>query len=338
MRALVLPRTGLDHLAPGSLPPPEPGRGQVRIKVEAAGLNPVDVMLINDGHPKWTYPVVPGLDACGIVDEVAEGLSVVDEDRLIPGTRVVFHGDVRRCGAFAQYVVADALTVAVVPPSVDPVAAAALPCAGMTAFEAIRRRLHVAPGDVLLVSAGAGGVGGFAVQLGARAGARVIASASKANHARLRELGASDTIDYHDGDVAAQVLDMTNGAGVDAIVDAVSAESAAALMPTLVHGGGIACVAGPAGFDSVKAFTTAPSIHEIALGAAHAVGGTQQRLRLRTMLDELLALVASGRLEPMVSRTFPLDEVPAALAELAGGHVRGKLVGIVENREAPSQG
>jgi NADPH:quinone reductase len=136
-------------------------------------------------------------------------------------------------------------------------------------------------------------------------------------------------LDYHAEDVAARVRELTGGRGVDAIVDTVSAESATANLALLAYGGGIACVAGRADIDRIAPFTVAPSTHEIALGAAYSHGDDRARRRLSTMLAELLARTASGRLDPMVRRTIRLDEVPRALAELATRHGSGKLVALL---------
>lgn len=323
MRALVLTAPGsFDHLAQAEVPVPEPGPGQVRVRVEAVGLNPVDAWLVlGEGEPSWDWPHIPGLDVAGVVDAVGPEVT-----GLAVGDRVANHGDLRKPGGLAEWVVVDALTAARIPDGLDAVTAAALPCAGMTAYQAVVRRLHVGPDDTVLVTAGAGGVGGFAVQLAALAGARVIATASAANHDRVRALGASDVIDYRSEDVAARVHELTAGRGVDGVVDTLGGDSATANLRLLVFGGGIACVAGRAELSAIEPFTIAPSVHEIALGAAHAHGDLAARRHLSSDLEVLLRLVAEGRLAPMVERVLPLADTPAALAALAGRHVSGKLI------------
>ncbi|MER5753851.1 zinc-binding dehydrogenase [Streptomyces sp. NPDC002088] len=322
MRALVLDRPGApETLRLSDLPVPEPGPGQARVKVEACGLNPVDYQVAAEGHPDWTWPHVLGLDVAGTVDAVGEGVTGVH-----PGQRVVFHGDLRRPGGFAVYALADTTTLATVPDTIEWAVAAGLPCAGMTAYQAVVRRLVVTAGDTVLVTGGAGGVGGFAVQLAARAGARVITTASARNADRVRELGADEVVDYRTEDVAARIRDLTDGRGVDGVVDTVSPESATANLSLLVHGGGLASVAGRPDLTVVAPFTIAPSVHEIALGAAHSHGDERPRADLSAMLGELLTLVADGHLDPMLSRTLPLSEVPSALGQLSERHVRGKLV------------
>ncbi|MFE6892041.1 zinc-binding dehydrogenase [Streptomyces sp. NPDC057694] len=325
MRALVLDRPGgPDTLRIAELPFPEPDVGQVRVKVAACGLNPVDYQLARDGHRDWTWPHVLGLDVVGTVDALGPGVTGA---RL--GARVAVHADLRRPGGFAEYAAVDAAALAEVPAGVDAVTAAALPCAGMTAYQAVVRRLHIGKDDTVLVTGGAGGVGGFAVQLSARAGARVLATASAHNADLVRALGADEVIDYRTQSVPERVRELTGGRGVDAVVDTVGPESATAYLRLLAHGGGLAAIAGRPDLTAVEPFTMAPSVHEIALGAAHSHGDTRARADLSAMLTELLSLTAQGHLDPRVMRTLTLDEVPSGLTELAGRHVRGKLVAAV---------
>ncbi len=324
MRALALPGPGepssvvLTHL-----PDPVPAAGEVRIAVRACGLNPVDVQTMRRGNPAWQHPHVLGLDVAGTVDAVGD-----DVDELRVGDKVAFHGDLRRPGGLAEVGVTDAACVAKIPAGLTFAEAAALPCAGMTAYQAVHRRLHVRPKDVVLVSAGAGGVGGFAVQLAHLAGATVIAVASAANHDYLATLGADRCLDYAGDEVVAKVRDLTEGRGVDGIVDAVSGQNASSLVPLLAHGGGVVSIAGRASADAVEPFTTAPSVHEIALGAAHSHGDVRARHDLARMLDDMMSMVDAGVLDPTVTETVAWDDVPAAWDRLAGRHVRGKIVAL----------
>ncbi|MFJ8201041.1 zinc-binding dehydrogenase [Streptomyces sp. NPDC096152] len=322
MRALVLDRPGPpDSLHPTGLPVPEPGPGQVRVRVEACGLNPVDYQLAAAGHPDWSWPHVLGLDVVGIVDALGEGVTGTQV-----GQRIAYHGDLRRPGGFAEYALAHAAVVTAVPSALDAVSAAALPCAGMTAYQAVMRRLRLGKGETVLVTGAAGGVGGFAVQLAALCGARVIATASARNADHVLGLGATEVIDYRSQDVANRVRQLTGGRGVDAVIDSVGPGSATSNLGLLTYGGRLAAVAGRPDLDSVPAFALAPSVHEIALGAAYTHGDERARADLAAMLADLLALAADRRLDTMLARTIALEEVPAALTELAGRHVRGKLV------------
>ncbi|MFC9686426.1 zinc-binding alcohol dehydrogenase family protein, partial [Streptomyces sp. NPDC056948] len=167
MHALVLDRPGTcDTLRPADLPTPEPGPGQVRVEVEACGLNPSDYQRAAYGIPEWEWPAVLGLDVVGIVDAVGEHVTHVR-----PGQRVAYHGDIRERGGFAEYSLADATVLAPVPDGLEPATAAALPSAGLTAYQAVVRRLGVGKGDTVLITGGAGGVGGVAGQHAPQSGA-----------------------------------------------------------------------------------------------------------------------------------------------------------------------
>ncbi|WP_434992610.1 zinc-binding dehydrogenase [Arthrobacter sp. Ld5] len=323
MRALLLDRPGPpSSLHLGEVPRPEPGIGEVLVRVDAVGLNPVDYQIASGGHPSWTYPHIPGLDIAGVVQGTGDG----PDARMPAGTRVVWHQDLRRPGGLADFVTAPADVLAVVPPRIGMTVAASLPCAGMTAYQAVVRRLRVRRGQSALVQGAAGGVGGFAVQLLTAAGARVTATASPSNHAYVGGLGATTVLDYRRADLDAALRAATAGRGFDAVVDAVSPASAAQGLLLLHHGGGLASVAGRASLDAVEPFGIAPSLHEIALGAAYTHGDDGDRADLAGMLTELLRLVDEGTLNPLPIETVRLADAPDSLARLAGRHVRGKIV------------
>ncbi|WP_394617277.1 zinc-binding dehydrogenase [Lentzea sp. JNUCC 0626] len=322
MRALVLDQPGTcDALRLADLPIPEPEAGQVRVRVEACALNPSDYQRAAYGISEWEWPAVLGLDVVGVVDAVGEGVR-----RVGVGQRVAHLGDIRVRGGFAEYTLADASVLATVPDGLEPAAAATVPAAGMTAYQAVVERLRVGRGDTVFVTGGAGGVGGFAVQFAARAGARVITTASARNTAHVKALGAEEVVDYRTEDVSARVRELTGGRGVDAVVDAISSGSATSNLAVLAPGGGLASIAGRPDLTTVPPFGLAPSVHEIALGSAYLLGDDRGRARLGTVLTGLLALLAEGELDPMLARAIALEEVPDALVELSGRGVRGKIV------------
>lgn len=323
MRALLLDRPGPpSSLRLGEVPRPTPGVGEVLVRVDAVGLNPVDYQIASGGHSAWTYPHIPGLDIAGVIQDTG----CAPDGRVPAGTRVVWHQDLRRPGGLAAFVTAPVDVLAVVPPRISMTVAASLPCAGMTAYQAVVRRLQVRRGQYALVQGGAGGVGGFAVQLLAAAGARVVATASPSNHAYVCGLGAHTVLDYRRADLAAALRAATAERGFDAVVDTVSPSSAAQGLLLLHHGGGLAAVAGRPSLDTVEPFGIAPSLHEIALGAAYTHGDAEDRVELAGMLTELLRLVDEGTLIPLPIETVQLADTPDALDRLAQRHVRGKIV------------
>ena len=325
MKALLLDEPGTPStLRLGEVSDPVPGPGEVRVRVRACGLNPVDVGTAANGNPAWSWPHILGLDAAGDIDAIGEGVN-----GFTVGQRVVFHGDLRRNGGLAEFVVTRDDVVATIPDDVSYAQAAALPCAGMTAYQAVYRRLHLSAGQTILITGGAGGVGGFAIQLAHAVGARVITTCSPTARDRVLALGADEAIDYGNGDVPARVRELTSGRGVDAVIDTRSSESATANLGLLVHGGGLVFIAGRPDLGAVVPFTIAPSVHEIALGAAHSFGDAGARKDLAIMLEDLLSRVAAGTLNPMIEREVALGEAPEALESIAAGHSHGKSVVIV---------
>jgi NADPH2:quinone reductase len=322
MKALVLDAPGTpDTMYVAELAEPTTLPGQVVISVEACGLNPVDVSTAASGHPNWTWPHVPGLDVAGRISALGAGVTGWEL-----GDRVAAHHDLRVNGGFAEQVAVNDEVLAAIPDSVDSAQAAALPCAGMTAWQAIVSRLHTSAVDTVFITGGAGGVGGFAIQIAHSLGARVLTSCSPSAAERLHALGADETIDYNQGNIAEQVLALTNGRGVDGILDTRGSESATENLHLLAFAGGLVTIAGRPDISTIDPFTTAPSTHEVALGAAHSHGDTRARAQLAGDLSELMARVAAGKLDPMLTQKVPMDGVPAALTEIAGGHHHGKTV------------
>lgn len=321
MKAWLLQKPGSPDTLKGSdAARPEPGPGEVRVRVRAVGLNPVDYKLAAAGHPAWTYPFILGLDVAGIVDALGENVRT-----LQVGESVFYHGDLRRPGGLAEYAVAAAHAVSSIPTGLRFIDAAALPCAGFTAFQALRR-MHIQPGQTVLVHGGAGGVGGFAVQLAAREQARVLATCQQHHHEYVQALGATATVDYRTENVAERVMALTDGRGVDAIVDTVSAESATqGLTQLLAFGGQLAAVAGLPDLKQLpwgKCF----SVHEIALGAAHLLGGRVAQEDLARIGSTLAHEMVRGALRSTVSHVVPFEKAPEALSALQRGGHRGKTV------------
>jgi len=322
MRAMLVEKPGpLRSLRLGSAPLPEPGSGEVRVCVHAAGLNPIDWMLIMAGHEAWHYPQIPGVDGAGTIESLGAGV----EDLKI-GDRVSFFADMTRPGSFADFVTLAAETVARIPERLSFEAAAALPCAGMTAYYALHDRLRVARGQTILVWGASGGVGGFAVQLARIAGLRVIAAYSGHDRDYVLALGADEAIDWRNDGSRSMIAALTSGRGLDAILNVVGSERATADLELLAFEGAIACVAGLPDLGRLKAFTIAPSVHEIALGGLHRVASPAGRGRLRVMGEELAKLVVNGNIRPMLVETVAFERIPDALAQLQAGAIRGKVV------------
>ncbi|GAA1662888.1 NADP-dependent oxidoreductase [Kribbella yunnanensis] len=307
MRALVARRLeGPDSLELIETPLPEPGRGQVRIKVAAAAINPVDVLVATGDLVRYGIAVPReqfgiGWDVAGVIDATGPGVE------LAVGTPVVGLADLlaRSLKTHAEYVVLNADAIAVVPEGLDLVKASTLPLNALTAMKAIRR-LQLAPGGTVLVTGAAGGVGGFAVELAKHFGQTVIATAGEQDEDYVRRIGADHFVSRTDDLIAA--VHAIVPAGVDALVDAAVLELAA--QEAVRSGGQHAHLLVAAKPPALRGIT----VHQIAV---HADG---------VELAELVRLTAAGVLSTPVAGTYTLADAATAYKRLAKGGVRGRLV------------
>jgi NADPH:quinone reductase len=284
-------------------------------------LNPVDYKTGNGGNPNWTYPHILGLDSAGIVEEVG-----TDVTNVKVGDRVVYHGDLTKKGGFAEYGVTTAHTVSLIPEGISFEDAAALPTAGYTAYQALFHKMHASSGQTILVHAGAGGVGGFAIQLAQNAGLTVFTTASSANYEYVKGLGAVYAIDYREEDFVEKVMGITNGLGVNLVLDTVGRDNADKSLKALAFNGQIAFIAGPPNVNDAISFAHPLSFHQVALGSVHQSNNIDQQLKLAEMGDHMLSLLQEGKISALVEKIISLEEVPEALADLSTRRVKGKIV------------
>ena len=293
---------GPELLEVTDVPEPPLGPDVVMVEARAAGVNPVDYKIRQGGlvsrYP-CHFPLVPGWDVAGVVQAVGPAVP-----EFAPGDEVV--GYVRRdhiqWGTYAELVPAPVRTLAAKPPSLSWAQAAALPLAGLTAWQALTRALEVGHGDVVLVHAAAGGVGSFAVQLAQALGAGVIGTASEANHEHLRALGA-EPVAYGEGLV--ERVRSVAPEGVTAVLDLVGGEALDVSPQLLRKGGRLASVVDP--------------------GRVQKLGGRYWFVRPDPAdLAAVCGLVDEGRLAVHVERTFRLEQAADAHRLLEGGHMRGK--------------
>lgn len=322
MKALLLEEKGSwKEMKVQDIETPTPGPGEVLVKVHAAGLNPVDYKTGTNGNPNWSYPHILGLDAAGTIESVGEGVTEWSK-----GDRVLFHGDLRKQGVFAEYAVTTAHTISRIPDEVTFEDAAALPTAAYTAYQALFRKFPMNVLDTLLIHAGAGGVGGFAIQFAKQAGKTVYSTASQHNHEYVKSLGADEVIDYREEDVKARIMELTNGRGVDAVLDTVNRESATNSLDLIAYGGHLAHIAGAPDYTHITPFTRVISYHEVALAANHQQNDVVAERDLAQIGDDVLRMLAEGKIKSLLERTITLEEIPQALEELSERHVKGKIV------------
>ena len=314
MRAIAEERFG-GPIALMDLPAPEIGTGEVLIRVRAAGVNPFDWKVADralEGEREHRFPLILGFDAAGVVERVGAGVTELAEGDEVYGYlfKPVVGG-----GAYAEYVSAPATIVAKKPESIGFAEAAALPTSGLTAMDLVDAA-DPREGETAFIVGATGGVGSYAVQLTARRGARVIATARRAHEAFVRELGAAETIDHTTEDLAGAIL-VAHPEGIEAIIDVVSDREALGRIARLVKRGGRVA-------SSVYA-ADVESLAERSIDARNI--GMQPGAR---RLEELSRLVDAGEISVRLARTFPLERAPEALEESRLGHVRGKLVLLVD--------
>ncbi len=310
--------TAIDQWTFEEVKTPTPGEGQALIRVKTVALNPVDYKAPN--NPAWTFPHIPGVDLAGVVEQIGPGAEVKI------GDRVAIHTNLQRDGAFAEYALVDTRALALIPEDISFTEAAAILCAGMTAYEAIVQKMNTTGKETILIHAGAGGVGGIGIQLAKRLGLKVATTASTENHEWVKRLGADLAIDYKKENVTEVIRDWTNGRGADLIFNTVGRDEATADLGRLAFSGQLAFIAGGPDQSVVKPFTLSPSIHEVALAAAYASEDDRAIRNLGHMASELLKLVAAKELDPLVTEEIPATDIVKGLQRLSERHVRGKII------------
>lgn len=292
---------GPETLKVEDLPMPQPGHGEVRIRVLGASVNPVDYKMRNGGYlPREALPVTLGRDVAGVID--AEGPGV---EGLLVGDAVFAMLD-RDHGGYVEYVNQPAANCAPKPARLDFVQAAAVPLAGLTAWQGLFDHGGLEAGQRVLIHGAAGGVGHFAVQFARTRGATVIATCSGRDGDFVESLGASEAIDYHKERFEDRVQD------VDLVFDLIGGETQERSWAVLKTGGVLVSTLKEP--DQAKAAVKhARGLHYM----AHPDG---------RQLAEIGRLIDAGQVVPRIDRVFPLDEAAEAEAALEHDHVRGKIV------------
>lgn len=324
MKAVVCEKWGPpESLVVREVPDPRAMPGQVVIDVRAAGVNFPDVLVIENKYQfKPKLPFTPGGEVAGVVSEVGEGVTGLSVgDRVLATTGF---------GAFAERVVARAEGTFRIPDRMDFTTAACFLMTYGTSHHALVHRAALRPGETLLVLGAAGGVGLAAVEIGKLLGARVIAGASSSEKLETcREHGADELVDYTREDLKERVRELTGGAGADVVYDPVGGDlSEPALRATGWEGRFLVI-----GFASG---TIARIPLNLALLKGCQIVGVfwgafvgREPERFRDEVRELFSWFEEGRLRPLVSASYPLEEAGRALREMADRRVRGKVAVVV---------
>lgn len=327
MRAWQSADAGLSALALAKVPCPRPDRGHATIKVEAAALNFSDLLMI-DGRYQINppRPFTPGQEIAGTV--------------MVPGEGCALQAGQRVCGkvtwgGFAEYAVMRGDMAVAIPDGIAARTAVALPIAYTTAMVALTESTQTAAGETVLVLAAAGGVGLAAVEIAHALGARVIAAASSAEKATFaREHGADEVIDYSADGWSAKVKALTDGRGVDIIVDPVGGAATKEALRALAWKGRLLVV----GFASGEI----PQIpaNRLLLNRASAIGVYWNHDRdvemVARVTQALTAMLTSGAIRPHIGGAFPFTQLPQALTALAERRTAGKVILTLADKDASS--
>lgn len=328
MKAVYFEAGGtIDVLQYGEMEAPgECGSTQALVHVKAIGINPIDTKIraAPERFPV-SFPVIPGCDGAGIVQAVGNQVK-----NFKPGDAVYFSqpGFNQRQGTYAEYVMVDASLLALKPHSLSFEQAAAAPLVLITAWEALYDRARITDGQIVLIHAGAGGVGHVAIQLAKLAGARVITTVSNAEKANfVKRLGADQIIHYPTQDVIAEVLQYTDGKGVDIALDTVGADVLQSCFSCIKPYGDVVTILQPtkdtdwgeARKRNVRfslELMLSPVLMELDDAKCHQAD----------ILRQCAALFEQGCLTVEIAQTFDLSNAAAAQRYLEQNHPAGKLV------------
>ena len=285
-------------------PKPSPAADEVLIKVYASGVNPVD-WKIRAGLAQKKFPVnlplIPGWDVSGEIEEV--GSSILNFKK---GDEVYSRPDPTRNGTYAEYVVVKANQVNCKPKSIDHEKAAAVPLAGLTAWQGLFDFGKLEAGQKVLIHAASGGVGTFAVQFAKWKGAYIIGTASEENIDFLYDLGADEVIDYKTEKFENRVKE------IDLVFDLVGGDTQKRSLKVIKKGGKLITTVQPQNEEEAK------------LKGIHIEGFMAQSLPEE--LQQIADLIDSGKMKPVISQIFPLKEAAEAHRKIEAGHTRGKIV------------
>jgi NADPH2:quinone reductase len=319
MKAIQIRETGgPEVLELVELPIPQPGPGQVLMRVESTGLNFIEIYF-RKGIYKAALPLTPGSEAAGTVEELGPGVTGFAAGDAVASTGVL--------GSYAEYALVPAAQLVKTPAALAPEKAAAAMLQGMTAHYLVYSTYPLKAGDMALIHAGAGGVGLLLTQMAARLGARVLTTVSTPAKAELsREVGASDVILYNDQDFEAEVKRLTGGKGVDVVYDSVGKTTFEKSLNCLRPRGLLALFGASSGpvppFDLIQLsskgslFVTRPTLwHHIA---------TRSELEWRS--GDVLAWAAKGELKLRTEHIYPLANAAQAQIDMEARQTTGKIL------------
>ena len=329
MKAFVVERYGSNEgVRLADVPEPVPAAGEVLVRIHAASINPIDFKT-REGKVKailpYRLPFRFGSDLAGVVEGVGPGVTAFKA-----GDEVYGRASKMRIGSFAEAIAISEADIAPKPASLDMQAAASVPLAALTAWQSFVERAKLRPGQKVLIHAGSGGVGTFAIQIASHLGALVATTTSTANVDWVKALGADLVIDYRKQDFTELLGDY------DVVLDTLGGEALRRSVGVLRPGGRIISISGPPDPAFAKefgaGFVLSVAMRLMSMGIRRLCrrhGVEYQFFFMRpsgTQLRELGALIDAGKLRPVVDRVFPFAETKAALDYVQTGRAKGKVV------------
>jgi NADPH:quinone reductase-like Zn-dependent oxidoreductase len=310
MKAIVLSKFGgFDAFEQRDVPVPVTGPRQVRVRVHATALNPLDYQIRRGDYAgNVALPAIIGHDVSGVVEEKGAHVTEFEIGDEVYYTPKIFGGP----GSYAEQHVADVELVARKPKNISHLEAASLTLVGGTVWEALVSRAQLAVHETILIHAGAGGVGTIAIQLAKAMGARVITTARAANHDFVRSLGADAVIDYTSEDYVAAVAELTNGDGANVVFDTVGGDTLTRSALALADAGRLVSIVDIAQPQNL--------IEAWGKNATYHFVFTRQN---RGKLDALTNLVERGLIKPVIGAVLPLARLGEAHELLENGSSRG---------------
>lgn len=312
MKAAFIEEFGdIDKIKIAELETPQPNDKEVQIEVSYAGVNPVDWKVCEGllkTRMQHEFPIILGWDVSGIVKEVGK-----DVKNLKPGDPVFAYcrNSIMHAGTYAQFVCFDADNVALKPQKLNFAQAASIPLSSLTAWQSLYDTAHIKNGQTVLIHAGAGGVGSFAIQFAKLAGAKVITTASFANHEYVKKLGADVVIDYTKDNFAEKVRALFPN-GIDIVYDCVGGKTLKASYEIIKSGGTLVTIIG--NVDNALA-------NQYNIKAEYVFVSPNGK-----ELQHIANLYDQDKLQPPVIEELPLEQVKTALQRSREGHLKGKIV------------
>jgi len=329
MKAFIVDRYGRKQsLRSAEMPTPELRDDDVLVQVHAAGVNPLDSK-IRDGEFKrilpYRLPLILGNDVAGVVVEVGSRVR-----RLKPGDEVYARPHHDRIGTFAEFIAMNENDIAIKPKKLTMEEAASIPLVGLTAWQALIEKAHLKAGQKVLIHAGSGGVGTFAIQLAKQLGAFVVTTTSTANLDLMKRLGADVVIDYKKDDFATILRDC------DIVLNSLGTETLEKSVAVLKPGGRLISISGPPDPGFARDLGAGWMVRQATRVLSYRIRRKARRrdvtysfLFMRAngeQLHKISSLIDSGNVRPIVDRVFPFESTNEALAYVETGRAKGKVV------------